>query len=464
MVSELGMYMGRGKAVGLAWVLALLFVAPASAQDRPRDNDYTERAAEEITAAVEAEDPAEAQEHFQLALDAALEGIAEDPTNALSFLQAGEASVGIGDYAGADTLLVKAEEYWPVYFTEVGQIREAGWFSAYNEGVDLMNSQSYDEAVSRFEDANMLFEGRPEASINLGIVYANTANYDGSIAAFEHALSVIADDEIRSEIDEETLEAWEGTKMIAWETMGQIYLIQDNSMAAMEVFGQLLEVNPENVMALSQLALAMVDAGNADSASVLYDKLLNQPGASGDDYYQIGRGLFQVEDYEGASRAFQRSIDVNPMNPQALLWMTQTLFFGERFEEVIPMAEQLVELDPYNFFGYQFLSQSLLRMGREEEATEMYNQQEALPFHMDQVEIQGDPAGGGSVFGALTNKTLEAGMTLTFNVTFYDTNGQELGSESQDVIVGQAEEQVVFQVDFSSSTAATGFSYTVEGM
>jgi len=66
----------------------------------PRDNMFTRTAALALSQAMQNADPGERQSRYEEALQAAMDGIANDPNNPQSYRQAGEAFVGLNDLAG----------------------------------------------------------------------------------------------------------------------------------------------------------------------------------------------------------------------------------------------------------------------------------------------------------------------------------------------------------------------------
>ena len=80
-----------------------------------RESEYTRNAELYLTQA----ELAEQLDKFQLALDAAMTEIGNDPGNALGHFQAARAQIGLRDYVAADTLLNKALALYPAYRSDV---------------------------------------------------------------------------------------------------------------------------------------------------------------------------------------------------------------------------------------------------------------------------------------------------------------------------------------------------------
>ena len=106
----------------------------------PRDNSFTEEAEEYINQAMNAEEEATKEDLYRQALEAARQGIAQDPENPKSYFQGAVANVNLGNYFAADSMFTRAEELHPRYVLETEPWRERGWVNAYNEAIVPLNA------------------------------------------------------------------------------------------------------------------------------------------------------------------------------------------------------------------------------------------------------------------------------------------------------------------------------------
>ena len=61
--------------------------------------------------------------------------------------------------------------------------------------------------------------------------------------------------------------------------------------------------------------------------------------------------------------------------------------------------------------------------------------------------------------GIAINKTLEPGTTITLRFTFYDNDGNPLGSEDVEVTISDPEVAHTFQLTFEAEMQVLGYSY-----
>ncbi len=424
----------------------------------PEDNEYTDEATLLLFQAMSA-DGEDAVAFYEQALAAAEEGIEADPENAQSYFQAGEALLGMGELRRAGEMLDRAEELYPRYQIETEFMREEAWLEAFNRGAEYYQDGDAQAALPHFEDAHAIYQGRPEAMLNLAEIYSNEGRMEEAAELYGMSVDVMTGPRAQ-DMDEEFLENWEDFLEVALFNRAQILFQLERYAEAAEVYEAILADDPENLMAISNLAVAYVASGEGARAREIYDDLLNRPGLDSQDYFSIGVGLYQTEEFEQAARAFREAVDLVPEHRDALFNYAQSLYLADQFEELIEAAEMLIELDPYNETAYRFLAQSLVQMDRQEEAVDKLETMEALPYFIDALELAGMD-GGAAVVGQVINQNADEGSSVNLRVHFYTADGTEVGTSDVSVDLGAAEEAVQFQADLATGERVVAFRYEV---
>ena len=101
-----------------------------------------------------------------------------------------------------------------------------------------------------------------------------------------------------------------------------------------------------------------------------------------------------------------------------------------------------------------------MRTEQEQEAVRVLQTREDLSFQLIDNQLQ-PRSGGATVTGALLNKTLEPGTTVTIRVHFSGLDGAEIGTTDIRVQAPDAEVAQAFQADFSSNEEVLGYYYEV---
>jgi tetratricopeptide (TPR) repeat protein len=425
----------------------------------PRDNDHTNQAAVALFQASASSTEEAARPRYEAALGHAEAGIAADPENPQSYLQAGEALLGLGRVEEAGARFDRAEELHPPYIVETVGPREMAWIEAYNEGVEYLEAEDIDSAVRSFERANAIYRFRPEAMLNLGSTYAQLGRYDDSAAAFGEVLEVIDGPWFDRVDDAEIQEAWRAIREPAMVNRAQLLLRAERYADAAEAYALLVEEDPDNLEYLTSYASALVAGGQGADAQDLFADLLSREGLDASDYFTIGVGLYQVEEFEGAEQAFRRAYDAVPNHRDAVFNLAQTLYINQQWESLVEVSAKLLEVDELNALAYRFRANALLQMAREDEAMEAYTTGEDLPIVMDDLSLR--PGRSEIVLvGQLSNHGAPAGTELRLRFTFYDVQGAELGSRDTSVRFEGEGEAREFEISVPDGNLF-GYSYRV---
>jgi tetratricopeptide (TPR) repeat protein len=394
------------------------------------------------------------------ALTSARAAIAADSTNPLAYRLAGVAAIGAGDYQQADAYLDRAEKLRPIYQLETEGIREQAWLDLYNEAAPLVTQGQYAEAARIFENANAIYDQRPEVMITLGQIYAQLREHDKAIENLDRAQALIDSDKMQ-EVDSATAASWRESGEAIPLTKASVLADAGRFEEAAAIFRQLVAKDPDDVEMSRNLAAMLVQMGNTQEAFQVYDNLLNRPGLSSADLYNIGVGFYQGSDYERAAQAFKKAADASPKDRDAIEMWARSLQIDSAYAAVPAATERWIELDPNNQNAYLIMAQAVNQTGDSQRASQLVSQIEALQVTVNDLQLQRSPEGA-SATGSVVNKTLAPGTNVTLNFTFYDTNGNQVATVSKSVSVGAADSPTSFQVDATASTPIAGYGYTLQ--
>lgn len=446
--------------------------------ERERQTAETRAADRALEAAEEAEeegDATAAMASYQEAVANAQQAVAADSTNPLAHRLLARGYMGTGDYFKADSALSRAEELRPIYQLETERIREQEWVELYQSAAPLVNAGDYAGAAEIFEQADAIYDKRPEVKAFLGQIYVQLGENEKAIPMLRDAIEIIEGEEGQSmmETDSTTYAAWveTGSQLpiyVAQALMGA----QRYGEAAQELRG-LLADDPQNLRYLRQLSSLYLELEQPDSARAIYDDMLAVDDLGAQDYYAVGVGLYQMEDYAAAADAFQQALDVSANDRDAVEMQARSLQLAypagedaaappegalERLESV---ARRWSELDPANRNAYLILAQTLSRLDRGDQAGQMVQRIEELPFFVNNLQLQRYPESGGMVMGQLVNQNLEEGANANLRFTFYDSQGNEIGTEDLSLTLPAPEASRPFQLEFSTTGPVDGYEYEV---
>lgn len=439
--------------------------------ERPRENTETRSARRALEAAAEAEIEAEAEAQYREAVGFAEQAIAADSTNPLPHLQMGEAYLGLEDYVAADEWFDRAEELRPVYQIETGRLREQTWIDLYNAAMPLVQAGDYEGAITFFEGADVLYQGRPEAKVTLGQLYVQIGENAKAIPVLREASEMIAN-ATPEMADSATVAGWRETGAQLPLYIAQALIGEQRYEEAISEFRAILADNPGNMTYLNQLAALFSQTEQPDSALAIYEQMRATGELGPQELYNIGVGYYQLEDYVGAADAFGEAATVSVNDRDAIEMQARSMRLayppGEDapeppegvLEELAEVAQRWTDLDPANRNAYLILAQTDTRIGRNQEASDLVQRIEELPFVVNNLTLRRS-ATGAAVSGSVMNQSADAGSTATLRFTFYDRAGGVLGSEEVMIVLPEAESSEFFEVEFEAGQEVSGYGYAV---
>ena len=431
----------------------------------PRMSRYTVISQAQIQEAQALEDDSLQAATYRSALAAVNDGLSRETDNPMAFLHLGIIHAGLKNYVAADIAFDQAEALYPAYVDEeggTGAYRLNAWLDAYNDATLRLEVQDSEGALDLFRMANMLYDRRVEAYLNIGVTAGNLGDMEVSIDAWRSALTVIESPD-GNPGDDATRQTWDTDFWImAQSNIGRLLSNDGRADEAVVVFEAILERFSDNGNARSSLALALVQSGQEDGALGIFDDILERDDATPLDYFNAGVSLYAADQMDRAVLAFEKTVGRSSMYRDAVQNLAQTLNQLENYEAQIPHSEKLIELDPFNDYAYLMHARALVQIGRDQDGVAVMEIMQALPFVIDQLTLQPMPAGA-RVTGIAVNKALDPGTSITLRFTFYDDDGNSVGSADTEVTISDPDVAHAFDVTFDGETQVLGYSYELVG-
>jgi len=261
--------------------------------------------------------------------------------------------------------------------------------------------------------------------------------------------------------DSALAQGWLDQEALLTSSRAMLLSRQERHNEAADEYGVYLDKYPGDISALSQMAAQLAASGMADSAQAIYDNLLSGEQMGIRDYFNVGVGLYMADSFARAAEAFQKVVDVSPQNRDALLNLTTSLYQAEDWEACVPVARQLVELDPFGAENHPMLARCLSETDEGLAAGKVIEEYQALSFTIGAAALSPNAGGGASVTAQLTNKTLAPGTMITILVHFSGGDGATVGTSSLRVEAPAIEETVDFRADLTSDEEVMGYYFQI---
>jgi tetratricopeptide (TPR) repeat protein len=428
--------------------------------ERPRETDNTRAAESHLEAGNDAEDAAEAEGNFELALTSAMAAIAEDGRNPLAHRQAALANLALHNYVDAGNHFDHAAELRPLYEFEDENLRERAWIDLYEQAIPLVNSGDYESSIILLENANGIYTSRPEAMLTVAQVHAFLRNHDAALENIEGALGIIDSDRI-TEVDSTTAASWREQAADMLPLRARIFSDAGRFEEAVAQYRTLAAEDPENVLTARNLANMLMQMGDKDAAFAEYEELMERPGLSAADFYIIGVGFYTGNDYTRAVQAFEGAATRNVKDRDALEMWVRSLQLDSADAEIPAVGERWIELDPHSQTAYLLMARAANLNGDEDRAREFIAVIDALEVDVADLQITRLDGGGARINGSVDNKTLAQGQAVTLTFTFYTEAGDATGTVTHELNMGAEGMKEIFEVEYTTEEAVDGYGYTL---
>jgi len=131
----------------------------------------------------------------------------------------------------------------------------------------------------------------------------------------------------------------------SWVMLGRLYRVSNNSPDAEKAFNKAIEIEPENVDALTSLAQLYSDLGdNARAVEKL--KAAAEKSPNPETLIALGQTYEQMHDYKNAAETFKKALDANPDNVRLQRVLAQTLLQADKLDEALEVFQRLSADEP----------------------------------------------------------------------------------------------------------------------
>jgi len=331
------------------------------------------------------------------------------------------------DLAGADSSFTKAEALTdPECKREIARERRNAWVPLQNAGVEQMNGNNADSALTLFRAASRIYRLEPFALLNMALIYYNKSEIDSAITYFRLAARSSQDrrfDEARETalfnaarlvqaeaVDSASLRA-EAQRRGVPDSVVKTARLRDAESAYREV----LQLRPRDLPAQASLAGVLTALHRESEAQTVYDSMLaHADSMDAFDLMDAGTSLFRSHRYELAAHATELGLAKNRCFRDGLYNLANIYLAAKDTVKLLDVSRRLVAQDSMNKASLQVLARAWQDNGNKDSTLHTLQRAEALPWEL--LVIRFDPADStASLHGMVTNlQTQELkGFTLT---------------------------------------------------
>jgi tetratricopeptide (TPR) repeat protein len=212
--------------------------------------------------------------------------------------------------------------------------------------------------------------------------------------------------------------------------------------------------------------LAALRRAEPDTSTAVRNALAETKANAMAGLLNAGAKLFQAEKFAESGEIFRFLTTQDPNNRDA--WYNAALAYYKlnRWNDLLPIAQHLVDVDPLNYNGriilfnaYKGLATGAQEKAMRDQALATLTAAEALPVKMTSMQVA-NTADKATLTGTLEGSAARAGAPIALDVTFYGANGA-LGTQTVTVAAPAKGAHANFEVSINTTSPVTGVSYKV---
>jgi len=386
------------------------------------------------------------------ALELSILGMEEEPGNPIHYLLAGLAHVRLEAYEKADAMFTAAQQIYPAYELEIEPEREAAWIDLFNEGIAAYTDGDIEGTIEAWELAAMMWNLRPDASLNLATLFDGEGRWDEAIGAYRNAVMGLERGPVTRMLSQEELQEREDLRMRTEGSLTQLLLFRERFAEAEPLLRRHLESDSTSVQVRGDLAAALHGLGQDTEAAAIYAGLLTETGLGARDLFNLGIALYRAGDFNAAADAFEQLTQLQPDSRDAWFNYANSLFAAESWVLLATVGARLNEVDPLGESSGLIAARAHLEIGDEQTAAEGLGRTESAPVHVEGLQLRPSELET-SLQGRVVGNTAEPGTSVHLRFTFYGPDGV-LGTEPLTVLAPPAGVRARFEISFPGRAIA----------
>lgn len=253
----------------------------------------------------------------------------------------------------------------------------------WNKGLEHLNAgeEHYADAEREFSIASRINPQQAAAFLNLGFTRNQLHDTEGALQAFEKAIEVDPDNATAYEYYSVALGAKRDKMMEAENPDPEA--IASITAKLKEVLERVIAAKPQNDAALLQLGDIELRAGNQQTAIDYITRAIDVDPNNVVKLFNIAVGFFQTKEYDAAAETFAMVAERED-DPASDLWLDSkyygalSLFKSDHFDESLALVLELLEVNAENKDYHSLASQLYLKKNEIAKANEHMQKYEEL--------------------------------------------------------------------------------------
>ncbi len=232
--------------------------------------------------------------------------------------------------------------------------------AAYNQGLEKLEQESYDEAIDLFNAAISLDDTYAEAFAARGDVMKEQKDYSAAIQSYRQAIDIDAN------------------MALAYNGRGECFRELKQIDMAFNDFQNAIELDHRDPSILANLGMLYVDNRDPVRGLPYLDKSLEQDDQNAKALRSRGFGSALLQQFDEAIVDLEKSISIDPKDHETYATLASVQVFAEDYDKAIEAITSAIDnyepeerTDPETFFnGYLLRGQWRLELAKERDGKE----------------------------------------------------------------------------------------------
>jgi tetratricopeptide (TPR) repeat protein len=289
-----------------------------------------------------------------------------------------------GDVAGADSALTRAVQMAPDCAKDVDSYRKNAWVALVKAGSQFEEQKNPDSALVLYRQAEAVYHGSPITDYQLAAIMNEKGQTDSAAMYFGKAAAAPVTPGDTTELKVRNRSAF---------NQGAILLNAKKYDGAAAAFERYLGWVPDDNEAKRGLAASYRALGQTQKAQAVEKDLVNAggtPGAGGaasQDLMGAGVNLYNDKKYTEAAAAFQKAVDAEPYNRDALSNLSNTYLALKDGPKLLATATKLVAIEPLSENALKLQGEGYKESAKVDSAVKTAERVLALPVDLKVTEF-----------------------------------------------------------------------------
>jgi len=150
-----------------------------------------------------------------------------------------------------------------------------------------------------------------------------------------------------------------------------VALVFGRKAAARALFERMIELNPDDAVALSSLGNLRMEAGDSAGAISALADLVGRRPADANAWFNLGYVHEKRDELADAERCMRQAASVNPRHDRAWYGLALVLIRKGALTQAVDALEKNIALQPLSPYGFYQLGMTLHHLGRADKAQRM---------------------------------------------------------------------------------------------